>query len=891
MWARLRNTLTRLGRRQQMERDLEEELAFHRDMLARDARADGLGPSAANTAARRRLGNMTVAREDAREAWTFRTVSKSLDGLLRDLRFGLRLFRRHPAPVSIAIGGLAVAIGVVTAAFSIVNASILRPYGMSDPASVVRVARAGEPGWAGWPYSQFLRMRDVTTLDGVEASLSRRTRISAARADDSRTERPILFVSGGYMRLLGARAFLGRTLTPSDDQPGASPVVVVSHYVWRTEFGGDTSVIGSSVRVNDTPVTLVGVLESSFSGPVRDPQAAWMPLSAVDDVRMGPPFTPAARGSVEVIARMPPGATTAAAEDSLTAMMVQTGESGTTAGGDPAARAVRVRRASSPLDEQTDTDTYVGLLCVAGITGLVLVLACANTANLLMASAVTRIREVGVRLAMGATRGRLVVQMLRESLLLGLAAGAAGFLLAFWLVPVLGRMVAMPADSSVAPDWRVLLFTVTVAIVCGLGAGITPARYGAGDSVLAALRSETGSRGTPTRPSRFRAWLVGSQAAMSMLLLVCGALLLRTAERVSHVDLGFDAGHLLAVSLEPLRPRLDRQSLLRTALASVHSVPSVESATVTEYEPFGHSRAIDRFTFGGVSYEVRSNYADAEFFTTTRLRIARGRGFTADEVTREAPVALISENVARTFFAGGEAIGQSLSQVPALGGQQQAPAIVVGVVADAVLDGPESEIHGAIYRPLRLKPQESFTDQGFAVPLPMLVRTATPGPTAAAIEATLRRVTPEVRPTIRVIGDGVNTYLDGRRRLAWLLGPPALLALALATLGVYGVTMFVVSQRTAEVAVRMALGASSIQVLRLLMKDGLRPVLVGLPVGLGLALLLSRVAARELAGISPHDPLSISMAFSALMACAVVAVVVPAWRATRTDPARSLREC
>jgi hypothetical protein len=289
----------------------------------------------------------------------------------------------------------------------------------------------------------------------------------------------------------------------------------------------------------------------------------------------------------------------------------------------------------------------------------------------------------------------------------------------------------------------------------------------------------------------------------------------------------------------------------------------------------------DRFTHDGRSFELNVNRSDAEFFSTLGLRVLRGRTFTAEEVAGGAPVALISVSVARAFFGGRDPIGRSLAEVPSERDQRQAPASIIGVVAEALLTRVDGQDYGALYRPL---------SQQRPNPPSLIIRTATPGVTAVAVENALRRIDVRVRPTALIVREGLDAYLDGKRRLAWLLGPAALLALILAALGVYGVTAFVVSQRTEEVSVRMAIGASSMDVLQLLVKDSLRPVVIGLAVGLGLALVVGRLFAEELAGISPHDPLSIGIALSALLACALVAVVVPARRAARTNPAALLRQ-
>jgi predicted permease len=537
---------------------------------------------------------------------------------------------------------------------------------------------------------------------------------------------------------------------------------------------------------------------------------------------------------------------------------------------------VWLQSATSPLDADRGGDTYAILFCVIGVVALILALACANVANLLLAAAMTRAREVGVRLALGASRGRLVRQMISESALLGLIAGAVGVLVSYWMTPLLGAVVQMPPEIDLAPDGRVLIFATAVALVCGVSAGLSPARFGARGNVVSALQAAGGSRGAAGIPSRLRMTFVGAQAAMSMLLLVAAVLLGRSAMRMARTDVGFDADRLLAVQFD-MRPGPEEIAYIDAARDAVRAIPSVEHVSVIQNAPWGC--CIDRYRATS-SFEIHVERADAELFATSGMRIVRGRGFTSDEVAGGAPVALISENVARAFFRDLDPIGQPLSaRVPPDGGPDS-PAIVIGVVADALLSQIGSRDYGTIVRPIRRQRANAPA---------LIVRTATPGLTARAVEDALRHVNEHVKPSTSVVQDGLDAFVGGKQRLTWLLVPTAVLALVLAALGVYGVTTFVVGQRMDEVSVRMAIGASAADILRLLVTDSLRPVVIGLAVGLGGALLVARVFAGELGGISPYDPASIAVAIATLTACALTAVLVPARRAAKTDPAVLLR--
>jgi predicted permease len=796
--------------------------------------------------------------------------------MLQDLRFALRLFRKHSAPVGISVGGLALAIGVVTSVFSLVNASMLRPYGMDDPSSVMTVALPNHGGWSHWAYSRFLQMREGSTLSTLEASLPERVRFSTAASTDRARDRPILFVSGGYLPTLGGRTSRGRALGPSDDRPGAPAAIVVSDHFWQTELTGDPAVVGKTVWLNDSPVSIVGVMQAEFTGPVKLRPSIWATFAVAKDVLGGLPFDATTRTPVEVIARLAPGATLQAAQDNLTAAVGRASAPGSTAAAAPPGTAApQLFSVASPIDRPDDPESVFVIASTFGAVGLVLALACANTANLLMAAAVTRRREIGVRLALGAAPRRLLRQMISESLLLGGLAAGLGFALAMWLAPVLRALVQMSPEIDTAPDGRVVLFTVAVALVCGAGCGLAPARHGVRGSVVSALQFRSGAR-VAGMPSRSRTWFVGFQVAVSMLLLVVAALLARTAVAKARGDVGFDADRLLAVSVDVPRTQFDERMYLRAALDAVRTVPTVERASITQYLPLGGMAEHSRFAYGDRSYRLQVNRTDADYLATMGVRVLRGRAFTDEEVVREAPIALISASAARALFGDADAVGQSLSHVSTEGGSD-AP-MVIGVVTDTLTDRLRPDSSGAIYRPISLQ----RSNPG------LIVRTANPGLAAGAVEEALRRIDPRVQPETWRVREKLDAFQSSTQMLVWLTGPIAVLAFLLAGLGVYGVTSFVVSQRRDEVSVRLAIGASAGDVLRLLVKDGLRPVISGLVVGLAAALVVGRLLASSV-GISPYDPLAIGIATTTLLVGAFIAVIVPARRAAQTDPASVLR--
>jgi predicted permease len=467
--------------------------------------------------------------------------------------------------------------------------------------------------------------------------------------------------------------------------------------------------------------------------------------------------------------------------------------------------------------------------------------------------------------------------MLRESLLLSTIAGGLGLLLATWLVPVLARAMDLSDGLDYSPDWRVLLFMTGLVAIVGTAAGLAPARYGSRGEVLHVL--QRGATDRVTR-SRLRLPFVGFQAAVSMLLVIVAALLARSALRLSSLSPGFDANRVLAVSLDLPRADFDRQAYFGQAVTVLRALPSIEQISLSQILPFGGLRHSVWLKQRGASWQLNLVHTDDAFFSTTGAHIVQGRGFTSAEIAEEAPIAVVSESIADAFFPAGAAVGRPLSTIPARAGAM-APATIIGVVTDAFLLGFDAERSGTIYRPLI---------HGDVNPPGLLIRTARPDTVTPEIERTLHRLNPRTRVRTWTVADQMQSYLGAFDRRAWLTAPTAILALVLALLGIYGVTAFAANQRMEEVSVRFAVGATATDIVWLLMKDGLRPVLMGLPIGLGAGFALAQVFARELSAISPYDPISFGAAFWLLTTFAIVAILIPALRMSRVAPATLLRQ-
>ena len=859
-WARPLLALAPLGdRRLEMVSDLEE--------LFLDRRA--------RYGAMHAHGRLLL---DVLSLW--RGTTRRGGSMRQDLKFALRLCRRNPVPVAAALGGLALAIGAVSAAFSIVNATMLRPYGMDDPSSVVRVASLdhGEEPFPYWSYSRFVRMRAATRGATLEAASLEKERFSATGPDDIAPSQWTLFVSGSYLDTLGGRSHLGRPLTPGDDHAAAPPAIVVSHHLWSTVLQGDPAAVGQTVWLAGVPMTLVGVIEAGFSGPESLRPAIWLPLTLYDDVRGGRPVTPTSGPLVKVVGRVSADSERAAIEASLTALL-NAPVNGEAARPADRPEVVGLINAASPLSE-ADEDEYFALVFILAFLGLVLLLACTNTANLLLAAASTRMREIGVRLALGATGRRLLVQLTWESLLLASVAGLAGYCLSIWLAPIFAQAADIQPEISVAPDWRVLSFALVVAGLCGLGAGLSPARFAARHSVLSVLRAHLGGADGPRLSTRRRAWFVGFQAAASMLLLAVAALLARTAVTAVGTDPGLDIDRLLTIHLQTPRDDFDEDGYLLRAVAAIRNAPGIEGVALGQTVPFGFSiNTLNLESIDRTRYRLYQLRASAEYFSTTGTRIIRGRSFSDAEVRNEAPVAVISQDVWHRFYGDTDPIGQPVARIPTE--NTQPPATIIGVAADALTNTAHGQAMGVLYRPLS---RERSNTPG------LVVRAANPAAASYAVTEILRALDSRVQPTATVVQERFDSFINSKRMLAWLVGPVALLALALAALGIFGVTAIAASQRTHEVTVRLAIGASASDVFRLLTLDSLRPVIIGLVIGLFVAIGMGRYFASVLTGISPYDPAALGLAAVALTMSAFVAVLLPVRRVAGSDPANVLRD-
>ena len=848
-----------------------------------------------------------------------------------DILFALRLFRRRPGLFGLTIAGLSVAIGISTTVFSIVHAVAFASYGVAAPRSVYRVALAGgpftrtagtdsSPYQGNWAFSDYSRLKETASSLVVVASARW---YAEFRADSNRGEPVGVYlaaVSGDYCPVLGLRTVLGRALAPSDDAPGAA-AVVVSQGFWKNRLASDPAIVGRTIFLGDRPFTIVGVAARTQSAPLYSglPPVFWTTLATQKEMWSGrlkarldeergrlrllagkanignaerdrlkaieadlsapsPTWNP----PVDVFARLETGVTRAQAEAevrTITAALQGRSETASTRG---------------PLLELESLDKHdvgktAGALIVAGIVALIMFLACANVTNVLLASAAGRRREMGTRLAIGASRARIVRQLLTESVMLGSIAGAVGLGLAMAILPAFAAFVQIPPAFDVSPDLTAYAFIGGLTLAAGLTAGLAPARYGRRGDLVSALKTDQLSAPLPLPRARLRKLLIGAQAAVSVVLLLLATLLVRAVVQSATLDPGYDVSRLVTVGVgNGTNGRVwnaaRRDSHLSAVSQNVRGIPGVESVSAAGIAPFSgisaplsNGRRIDR------------NETSPDYFATLGLRLIRGRIYTAEEVRTRAPVAVISARLAREFWGDADPIGASLERVWGVEdpddsrprGLLRKPkgTRVIGIVSDAVT-ALEHQDAATIYLPLG----------EWTVPV-LVVRTQhDPHVSVRAIRDAVQAADPGGRPTIAFPFDGMRRELEGPRTLALIAVIVGATALGLAVIGLFGVTAFIVEQRAHEVSVRRALGATGAQVMALLFRDSLNPVVIGLVCGLLVSLAGGRVMRAALYGVSSRDPIAIAVAVGMLLLAAITAVLVPARRAARVSPAHLLKQ-
>jgi predicted permease len=816
-----------------------------------------------------------------------------LEAILRDLRFAARGLWRSPGFTAITVATLALGIGANTAIFSVVNAVLLRPLDYLDPAQlvalrgVVEVRGLNDVPNSAPEYQDF--QHEVPALADVAAAWPININLTAL-GDPERIQAAV--VSSNYFQVLGTAPALGRDFTPEDDQGRIGYVVIISWDLFQHRFGGDRSVIGKTVRLDDDPMTIIGVMPPGFRHPLENgasPMEVWCPVELGN---ADPQFIGDRRARVfEVIGRLKPGATLAEAQAQLDALSTRL-ESRYP---EVYPAALGWRAAALPLSERVVGDVRPALMVLLGAVAFVLLIGCANVANLMLARATGRSREIAIRTALGGDRPRLIRQLLTESLLLATLGGGLGLLLAVWGTSALGRLAALylPRAREIGIDGPVLGFTAVLILVTGIAFGLFPALQASRPDLQDVLKdSAKGSAGGGR--TRMRAVLVVAEVAVALVLLAGAGLLLRSFQRLVAVDPGFDPERLLTMQVWLPVPndnakgryftQQQRVGFYDRAVAAVRQVSGVTGAALVSRLPYS-GRNDARFKIEGrpvsdaqllPSAEVR--LVSPDYFRTMAIPVLQGEAMPDGVDSLSSTYAMVNRTLAEREWKGRSPIGQRI-QLVGFGG----PTVtIVGVVNDVRQGAPDQPPLPEFYLSYRLIAGQEMS---------LVARTAgNPDAVAERVVQAIRSVDP-TQPVFGVKSmERLLANAEAERRFSLLLlSLFAAIALLLSSLGIYGVMAYSTSQRRHEIGIRMALGAATPDVLRLVLRQGMRLVLLGLTIGLVGAWALSRVLAGQLYGISARDPFTYAAVAVLLGTVAFAATWLPARRATRVDPMISLR--
>ena len=803
--------------------------------------------------------------------------------LIQDLRYGVRMLWKSPGFTIVAVLTLALGIGANTAIFSVVNGVLLRPLPFRDPSRLVLIAEKSSFPIISTSYENYLDWRDQShSFESMEATRGSSITLTGAGEPERLNVR---MATAGLFSMLGINAQIGRTFLPEEDRAGGTPVALLSYGLWQRRFGGSADIIGKTVNLDLQPYTVVGILPSGFQ--ILQPADLYLPFTPWAKT------LPADRNwhpGIIPLARLKQGVSKEQARGEMVGITKRleqqypdynTGTSADVIG----------------LQDQIVQNSRPALLLLLGAVSFVLLIACANVANLLLARAASRGREVAIRTAMGASRGRVIRQLLTESVLLSLAGGLLGVIVALAAVGLLPKIAgdSIPQGAPIGLDPWVLAFTAVVSLFTGLLFGIVPALRTANLDLRGTLNE--GSRGSTAGPGQhvLRGALVAMEIALAMLLLVGSGLLLRSFSRLQEVPPGFQPDHLLVADI-PLSPTAyakpqDRYQFFDRLVERAKSLPGVRSAAAASFLPVSGGGSIIHFNITGRPPKSPHEFVAAGYRTITPnyletlgVPLLQGRFFTRGDNEKSPAVVIINATMAHTFFPNENPLGKRL-QLGALPEQEVPTMEIVGVVGD-VHFGLGTDPQAEMYLPYR---QADLLLPVFQ--LSVVLRTAgDPALQTSALRSALAEIDPN-QPLVKVrtMEENMATTVAQPRFRTWLIGILAMLALVLAAVGVYGVMSYTVTQRTSEIGVRVALGAQPKDVFRIIVGEGLRLALFGVGVGLVAALVLTRLLQSFLFGISAYDPVTFIAVSLLLTLVAAAASYFPARRATRVDPMIALR--
>lgn len=887
----VKKRLSRLNLEPAHEAEIVEELAQHLEDVYQRTLRGGATEAEATNAALQELATDDLLQQEMRTSQTpFKeaavaggpTKSNLIADLLHDLRYAARLQRKNPGFTIVAVIALALGIGANTAIFSVVNTVLLRPLPYRDPERLVMVWE--DASKYGYPRdtpaaANFIDWRDQNQVFEGMAAIADSSFNLTGTGDPERLEGRR--VSANLFQLLGVEPQVGRVFTAAEDQPGAQRVVLLSYALWQRRFGGDPNIVGQALTLNGESYVVVGVMPARFQFPTSDDQA-WVPIAFTQQEAEN-----RGRHYLQVLARLKPGVSLTQAQSQMSTIAARLQQQY------PQSNA-ELGAVVQPLQEHLVGDIKPALLILLGAVGLVLLIACANVANLLLARAAVRQKEIAVRVALGAGRRRLIRQFLTESVLLSTLGGLVGLAIAYGGLLLLKAFIPENISQAreISIDLKVLGFTFLVSVATGLIFGLAPAIQAARFNQIETLKEGGRDAASGGSGKRLRGLLVTAEVAISLVLLIGAGLLINSFLRLRSVDPGFRAENLLTMKIVLPQPKyadFERRSAFYSDLIQrVQSVPGVRSAAVTTNLPlYRQGNSIGVGIEGqpppppGQERIVVTRIVSPGYFDTMGIQLLRGRHLTEQDTATTPNAVLISETMARRYWPGEDAIGRRISTGTVTSADDWIQ--IVGVVKDVRQFQLNAEPRPQMYL--------SYRQAGFFEPRDLVVKTDVD---PSRLAATVRKAVWEIdrdQPVsnIQTMDEIMADSIARQRFSMLLLAIFAAVALVLAAVGIYGVMSYSVAQRTREIGIRMALGAQTGAVLKLAVVYGMKLVIAGILIGLVAAFALTRVMSTLLFGVTPTDPTTFTLISLILVAVAALASYVPARRATRVNPIIALR--
>jgi putative ABC transport system permease protein len=864
------------------DREFAEELQVHLEMLTEDNLRRGLAPEEAARAARLRLGGLTQLRETHREL----SGLPLLETLLQDVRYAFRMLRKGPGFTAVALMTLALGIGANTAIFSVVHAVLLKPLPYANAEQLFNLFQVqpqqGVAG-TGWSHPNFADLREQVDAFSEMAGAQQHQLTLTTGGEPSIVS--IAAVTPEFFTLFGERALAGRMLGPEDGKTGAPPVVVVGEALWRGRFAADPGLVGRSIALDERPFTVVGIAPGAFRFPLlAQAERVWIPLA--QDPLYGS-WTSRSGHWLQVTGRLKSSVSTTQAQAELAAIGARLAQAFPA---DNAGWAIRM----APLQQLIVGDTASPLLVLLGAVGLVLLIACANIANLLLARATSRSREIAVRTALGAGRARIVRQLLTETAVLGLLGGALGTTLAYWGVPTLASLLppGLPQVNTIRVDASVLAFALLLSGLASCAFGLAPALFAASSDLQTSLRQGGARSGEAGPRRRARNVLAAGEIALAVVLLVAAGLLLRSFSRLLSVSPGFDVEHVLKadISLPRFQYSTPQQwtAFSDELLERLQAEPGLQDLAVAVPRPLADRCVTLGFAIVGNPSSSASASRTAEYvsvspdyFRVMGIPLVAGRVFDRHDIASSSRVSIVSQALARLYFPSQDPLGQRLrfGFPPGARGEERE---IVGIVGDVRAMSLGEKPAPMMYVPYA---QEPFWGANLVIK-----STLSPDSVAATIRREVQRIDKDLPVTdIAAMPDVIKASVAQPRFRTVLLGLFAVMALALAASGIFGVISYSVSCRTNEIGIRAALGAPRAAILRMVLGETLALTLTGLLVGVPCALAAARLLEHLLFEVSAHDPAILAFVALALSAVAVLAGYVPARRAMRVNPMVALR--